>query len=422
MGAPPKLCIQMPPMPLTDIKIKNIKPESKTKKYFDGNGMYLEVTPKGGKYWRLKYRYAGKEKRLALGIYPDVSLKDAREKRDEARKLLDKVLDPSADKKAKKLERHESTKNSFSAISEEWISKQTPRWSEIHSSKVQRMLNKDLLPWLGSRPIAEITPKELLGVLRKVEGRGALESAKRTKQVAGQVFRYGVAIGICERDPSQDLKDALAPPVKTHRAAVTEPEEVGRLLLALDGYEGSPVVQAALKLAPLTFVRPGELRHAEWTEIDLEQKEWKIPGHKMKARADHIVPLSTQAIRILEELRPLTGHFQFVFISGRSPRRPMSNNAVLAAMRRMDIPKEHMSGHGFRAMARTILDEVLGYRVDWIEHQLAHAVKDVHGRAYNRTAHLDKRREMMQHWADYLYKLKAEAINGNVLVGNFGTN
>lgn len=396
-------------MPLTEIKVKSIKPEEKTKRYFDGGGMYLEVTPKGGKYWRYKYRYSGKEKRLALGVYPDVSLKSAREKLFEARKLLDQDIDPSQHKQDKKLLRTEAAQNSFRAIAEEWIRKQASSWSEIHTNKVQRMLNKDLLPWLGTRPISEIAPRELLNVVRKLEDRGALESAKRTKQVAGQVFRYGVAIGVCERDPSQDLKGALATPVKTHRAAVTEPKEVGRLLLALDGYDGSPTVQAALKLAPLTFVRPGELRHAEWSEIDWGAQEWKIPNHKMKARADHIVPLSRQSLEALNEIQPLTGHRQYIFPSGRSPKRPMSNNAVLAAMRRMDIPKDQMSGHGFRAMARTILDEVLGYRVDWIEHQLAHAVRDVHGRAYNRTAHLEGRKEMMQHWADYLDQLKTEA-------------
>lgn len=408
------------PMPLTEIRVKSLKPEEKTKRYFDGGGMYLEVTPKGSKYWRFKYRFGGKEKRLAIGVYPDVSLKDAREKLSNARKLLDQDIDPSQHKKDKKLLRVEAAQNSFRAISEEWIKKQASGWSEIHTNKVQRMLNKDLLPWLGTRPISEITPRELLNVLRKLEDRGALESAKRTKQVAGQVFRYGVAIGVCERDPSQDLKDALATPVKTHRAAVTEPKEVARLLLALDGYEGSPTVQAALKLAPLTFVRPGELRHAEWSEIDWEASEWKIPGNKMKAGFDHIVPLSKQALDALKEIHPLTGHRQYVFPSGRSPKRPMSNNAVLAAMRRMDIPKEQMSGHGFRAMARTILDEVLGYRVDWIEHQLAHAVRDVHGRAYNRTAHIEGRREMMQSWADYLEGLKLEELSGNVLAGNFG--
>ena len=282
------------------------------------------------------------------------------------------------------------------------------------------MLSKNLNPWLGHRPIAEITAPELLSVLRRIESRGALETAKRTKQVAGQVFRFAVATGRAERDPSQDLKEALAAPVKKHLAAVTEPKAVGRLLIALDGYEGTPVVRAALKLAPLTFVRPGELRNAEWSEIDLEAMEWRIPGEKMKMGQDHIVPLSDQAVEALQEIYPLTGHFQYVFPSARSPRRPMSNNAVLSAMRRMDVPKEQMSGHGFRAMARTILDEVLGFRVDWIEHQLAHAVKDVHGRAYNRTAHLDKRKKMMQAWADYLDNLRAEASTSNVIPGAFG--
>lgn len=406
-------------MPLTSTTIRNAKPTAKTQKLSDGGGMYLEITPKGGTYWRLKYRFNGKEKRLALGVYPTISLKEAREKREEAKKLLAKGIDPNEAKKAQKRLQGESITNSFQAVGEEWFLKQTNRWSEVHQTKIRWMLDKNLYPWLATRPISEITPPELLSVLRKIESRGALETAKRTKQVAGQVFRYGVAIGACERDPSQDLRDALATPAKKHLAAITEPKEVGRLLLALDSYEGSPTVRAALKLAPLTFVRPNELRHAEWSEIDWDAKQWKIPASKMKGGADHIVPLSKQSLDTLQELFPLTGRDQYIFPSARSKRRPMSNNAVLSAMRRMDIPKEQMSGHGFRAMARTILDEVLGYRVDWIEHQLAHAVKDVHGRAYNRTAHLDKRKDMLQHWADYLDQLRLEAMNGNVIAGEF---
>lgn len=396
-------------MPLTNTQIKNFKPQAKTKKLSDGGGMYLEVTPAGGTYWRLKYRFGGKEKRLALGVYPDVSLQEARERRADARKLLANGIDPSLAKQTQKHLQKESAENSFQAVAEEWFLKQIHRWSEVHQTKVRWMLDKNLYPWLGSRPIAEITPPELLRVLRRIESRGALETAKRTKQVAGQAFRYGVAIGACERDPSQDLRDALAAPEKKHLASVTDPKEIGPLLLALDGYQGSPAVRAALKLAPLTFVRPGELRHAEWSEIDWEAEEWKIPGHKMKTGTDHIVPLSRQALDALKEIYPLTGHGQWVFPSQRSMRRPMSNNAILSAMRRMDIPKEQMSGHGFRAMARTVLDEVLCFRVDWIEHQLAHAVKDVHGRAYNRTKHLPERKKMMQEWADYLDQQKDEA-------------
>jgi integrase len=268
---------------------------------------------------------------------------------------------------------------------------------------------------LGQRPISEITAPELLAVLRRIESRGAIETAKRTKQVAGQVFRFAVATGRTERDPSQDLKDALAASVKKHLAAITEPKAVGPFLCALDAYQGTPIIRAALQMAPLTFVRPGELRNAQWSEINFDTAEWRIPAERMKARQPHIVPLSRQALEVLQELHLITGRGVYLFPSPRSPRRPMSDNAVLSAMRRMGVGKEEMCGHGFRAMARTILDEILNYRVDWIEHQLAHAVKDANGRAYNRTSHLEGRRKMMQGWADYLDTLRMQANGSNVV-------
>lgn len=405
-------------MPLTDQNVKQAKPRDKTYRLTDEKGMYLEVTPAGGKYWRLKYRYGGKEKRLALGVYPAISLKKAREKREEARLMLADGIDPSAHKQIQKLTAATATQNTFEAIALEWFAKEKPGWAESHWSRIQRMMKRDLFPYIGARPIAEIGAPELLAVLRKIESRGALESAKRTKQIAGQVFRYGVATGRCERDPSQDITGALANPVKTHRAAVTDPKLVGPLLNALDGYQGSTVVACALRFAPLTFVRPGELRTARWADIDFDKAEWRFLVTKTKT--EHIVPLSRQALEILEELHPLTGRSEYVFPSARSPRRPMSDNAVLSAMRRMAIGKDEMCGHGFRAMARTILDEELNFRTDWIEHQLAHAVKDVHGRAYNRTAHLPQRKKMMQAWADYLDNLKAQAVNNNVIPAKFG--
>jgi len=405
---------------LKPITVKQAKPKAKEYKLFDGGGLYLLVKNDGAKYWRMKYRIHGKEKLLALGVYPDVSLAEAREKRFEARRQISQEIDPSHLKKAEKQARGESNSNSFEAIGFEWFEKQKSKWSATHTQKVEWMLTANLFPWLGKRPISEITPPELLATLRRIESRGALETALRTKQVSGQVFRYAIATGRAERDPSQDLRNALATPIKKHLAAVTAPKDVGPLLLVLDGYNGSPIVRAALKLAPLTFVRPGELRHAEWAEFDIENAEWKIPAHKMKTKVDHIVPLSTQAIEALIEIYPLTGTGRYVFPSARSSKRPMSDNAVLAAFRRLGIAKEQMSGHGFRAMARTILDEVLGYRVDWIEHQLAHAVKDVHGRAYNRTAHLDKRKKMMQSWADYLDQLRVQASAPNIISGKFG--
>ena len=392
-------------MPLTDTAIRNAKPVQKAKKLFDGGGMYLEVAPSGGKWWRLKYRFGGKEKRLSLGVYPDVSLKDARERRDEARKLLANGIDPGENRKAKKAAKVERAANSFEVVAREWFAKRSPNWSASHTPRIIRRLEQDIFPWIGGKPIADLTPPQLLEAIRRIEKRGALETAHRVLRSCGQVLRYAVATGRAERVISGDLRGAL-PPVKVeHFASVTEPEKVADLLRAMDGYEGTLTVCCALRLAPLVFVRPGELRHAKWSDIDLDSAEWCYTVTKTDTR--HIVPLSKQAVAILRELHPLTGRGCYVFPSARSMARPMSDNAILAAMRRMGISKEEMSGHGFRAMARTILDEVLGFRPDYIEHQLAHAVRDPNGRAYNRTAHLPERRKMMQQWADYLDELKA---------------
>ena len=400
---------------LTDIAVRKAAARDKPYKLTDGGGLYLLVERTGAKYWRMAYRFAAKQKLLALGVYPEVTLKEARTARDEARKQLNNDVDPGELRKVKKIMRIESGGNTFEVVALEWFSRQKVTWAEKHWVKVQWMLEKNLFPWIGTRPIADITPPELLATLRRIESRGAIETAKRTKQVAGQVFRYAVATGRAARDPSHDLKGALATSVKKHLAAITEPKKVGPLLLMLDGYEGTAIIRAALRLAPLTFVRPGELRNATWSEIDFEAAEWRIPAERMKTRLPHIVPLSSQSVEILKELHSLTGRFAYLFPSPRSPRRPMSDNAVLAALRRAGIAKEEMCGHGFRAMARTILDEVLNYRVDWIEHQLAHAVRDVNGRAYNRTAHLEGRRQMMQGWADYLDTLRSQASGSNVV-------
>ncbi|BAZ94070.1 integrase [Thiohalobacter thiocyanaticus] len=396
-------------MPLTDTAIRNAKAGDKARKLFDGGGLYLEVAPSGGKWWRLKYRYGGKEKRLSLGVYPDVSLKDARDRRDEARKLLANDIDPSENRKATKAAKVERAANSFEAVAREWYAKHSPNWSANHGDRIIRRLERDIFPWLGGKPVADITAPQLLEVIRRIEQRGALETAHRALGNCGQVFRYAVATGRAERDPTGDLRGALPPVKGTHFASVTEPKKVAEVLRALDGYEGTLPVRCALRLAPLVFVRPGELRHAEWADIDLDAAEWRYTVKK--TNTPHIVPLSRQAMDILRELHPLTGNGRYVFPSARNPRgdKPMSDNAILAAMRRMGISKEEMSGHGFRAMARTILDEVLGFRPDFIEHQLAHAVRDPNGRAYNRTAHLRERRKMMQKWADYLDKLKAGA-------------
>ncbi len=404
-------------MPLTDTAARQAKPKAKDYKLSDAGGLFLLVKTNGSKYWRLKYRYLGAEKLLALGVYPEVKLAGARRGADEARQQLRDGVDPGELRKIRKATKAEAAANSFQSVAEEWFAKQSPIWSEAHATKTLWMLERNLFPWLGTRPISDITPPELLASLRRIESRGAHDTAKRARQVAGQVFRFAVATGRAERDPSLDLRGALAASVKQHFPAITDPKAVGPLLQAIDDYRGTPVVRAALRLAPLTFVRPGELRKALWSEIDLDAAEWRIPAERMKARQAHIVPLSEQAVAILRELQPLTGRGEYVFPSARSPRRPMSDNAVLAAMRRMGIGKEEMCGHGFRAMARTILDEVLGYRVDWIEHQLAHAVKDANGRAYNRTSHLKDRKKMMQGWADYLDSLKTSS---NVIPVDFG--
>ncbi len=394
-------------MPLTDTAIKRTRPGTKTTKLFDGGGLYLEVAPSGGKWWRLKYRFGGKEKRLSLGVYPDVGLKLARDRRDDARKLLANDVDPGEHRKATKAAEGESAANGFEVLAREWFAKFKPNWVASHADKIISRLERDLFPWIGSRPISELKAPELLTCLRRVEARGALETAHRILQNCGQVFRYAIATGRAERNPADDLRGALPPVKEKHLASMTDPKAVASLLRACDGYEGSFVTLCALRLAPLVFVRPGELRKAEWTEIDLDKAEWNIAAERMKMREPHLVPLSNQAIAILRELHALTGRGRYVFPGARTNGRPMSDNAILAALRRMGIGKDEMSGHGFRAMARTILDEVLHVRPDYIEHQLAHAVRDPNGRAYNRTAHLVERRKMMQRWADYLDKLKA---------------
>jgi integrase len=393
-------------MALTDTACKQAKPTGKTVRLFDGGGLYLEVSPSGGRWWRLKYRFDHKEKRLSLGTYPDVGLKDARNRRDDARKLLASGVDPGANRKALKASRVDRVANTFEVLAREWYEKHLSGWAPSYSTLLLRLFERDIFPWIGSRPIAEIAAPELLAVLRRIESRQALETAHRARGNCGQVFRYAIATGRAERDPSADLRGALPPAIGEHLAAVTKPEEVGALLRVLNDYDGSPVVAAALRLAPLVFVRPGELRSAEWATINLDKAEWAFTTSKTKT--EHIVPLAPQAVAILRDLQPLTGSGRYVFPCATTNARPMSNNAVLAAMRRLGIPTSEMCGHAFRAMARTLLDEVLGFRPDVIEHQLAHAVRDPLGRAYNRTAHLAERRRMMAVWADYLGKLKAD--------------
>ena len=391
-------------MPLTDTLARNAKPAAKTVRMFDRDGLYLEVSPRGGKWWRLKYRFAGREKRVSLGVYPEVNLKKARARTIEARQLLEAGVDPSENRRAAKAAQIGGAANSFEVVTREWIDRQMKSWVKGHGERILTRFERDIFPWIGARPIADLTAPELLTTVRRIEKRGALETAHRALGNCGQVFRYAIATGRAKRDPTVDLRGALPPVRPTHFAAITEPKRVGALMRAIEGYEGSLTVRCALRLAPLVFVRPGELRHAEWTAMDLEGGEWRYTV--TKTNTPHVVPLSSQAVAVLRELKPLTGRGRYVFSSARSSQRPMSDNAILAAMRRMGIAKDEMSGHGFRAMARTILDEVLGFRPDFIEHQLAHAVRDPNGRAYNRTAHLAERRKMMQAWADYLDKLK----------------
>jgi len=394
-------------MSMTDIAIRNAKSREKAYSLTDGRGLSLQVQPTGGKWWRLRYRFDGKSRMLSLGVYPDVSLSHARERRDEARKLVAAGIDPSENRKAQKSAQANRAANSFEVVTREWFARYSSNWVEHHSNRIIRRFERDIFPWVGGCPVATITAMELLTVVRRIESRGALETAHRALSNCGQVFRYAVATGRIERDPSSDLRGALPPTKVEHFSAVTEPKQVAILLRILDGYEGTFTVACALRLAPLVFVRPGELRKAEWSDIDLSTAEWRYII--TKTNTEHIVPLASQAMTILQELHILTGTGRYVFPGARTNDRPMSDNAILAAMRRMGIGKDEMSGHGFRAMARTILDEVLGVRPDLIEHQLAHAVKDANGRAYNRTAHLPERRKMMQIWADYLDKIKQGA-------------
>ncbi len=394
-------------MALTDTATRNAKTAESPYSLADSGGLSLRIQPNGGKWWRFRYRFGGKAKMLSLGIYPDVRLKDARVRRDAARKLLADGIDPGEHRKEAKAERAIRAANSLEAVTREWAEKMATSWVPAYGQRLLRRFERDIFPLIGEKPISEIKPVELLAVLRKIEARGAIETAHRARGDCGQVFRYAIATGRAERDVAGDLRGALEPKHTKHFASVTEPAKVAELLRALDGYQGSPIVLGAMRLAPLVFVRPGELRHAQWKDIDLDVGEWRYTVTKTKT--DHLVPLASQAVAILRDLQLITATGRYVFPSARSTGRPMSDNAVLAAMRRSGIPADEMTGHGFRAMARTILDEVLGFRPDFIEHQLAHAVRDPNGRAYNRTAHLSQRKKMMQAWADYLDKIKAGA-------------
>lgn len=395
-------------MALTDLQVRTAKPKDKPYKLADSGGLFLLVTTSGGKLWRFKYRVSGKEKLLALGSYPDLSLADARELRDDARKQLAKDIDPFAVRKAKK-EAQTEQETTFEVVAREWFSRNESAWSTGHAVTVKSRLVRDVYPVIGTRPVAEIKAPELLAMLQKIEARGNLETAYRIKVICGQVFRYAGQTGRTETDPTAVLRGALQKRKEKHHAAITDPKQVVKLLRDIDEYGGSFIVKSALLLAPLVFVRPGELQKAEWTEFNLDTAEWNIPAERMKMKEPHLVPLSTQALKILYSLKEVTGDGKYLFPNYRTTARPMSDVAVLAALRSMGYDKDTMTTHGFRAMARTIMEEVLQERYELIEHQLAHTVRDPNGRAYNRTTHLQARREMMQRWANYLDGLKAGA-------------
>ena len=393
------------------MKIDKAKPQEKEVKLYDGGGLFLLITPSGGKLWNLKYRFGGKEKKLALGAYPLVSLEAARQRREEAKKLLANGVDPGEMKKVLKATTKDKSVNTFEVVSREWHLKfsSAGKWSPSHAADILHRLEKDIFPPLGSRPISEIKPMDLLKVLERIASRGALDTAHRLRHHCGMIFRYAVVTERAERDIAADLKGALPAVKNGHHAAPTTPQRLLPLLRAIDDYEGSFVVKCTLQLLPLVFCRPGELRAAEWTEVDFDKAIWEIPASRMKMKQPHIVPLSKQAIAILESLKSLTGFGKYLFPCQRSTLRCMSDNAYNAALRRMGFSKDEATAHGFRASARTILDEVLHVPVVLIEHQLSHSVRDPLGRAYNRTSHLDERMKMMQQWAAYLDNLKSGA-------------
>lgn len=397
-------------MALTELQIKNAKATDKPLKLSDGGGLFLLVQssdPKDSKYWRLAYRFAGKQKTLALGVYPDVSLSDARSGREAARKILANDADPSAIKKAQKAAVVALAENSFEIVAREWLSKFSKDWKDSHNITIIGRLVNDIFPWLGVRPIGEITAPELLAVLRRIESRGALSTAHRCLSICGQIFRYAIATGRAQRDLSADLRGALPPHRGKHLATITEPIKIGQLMRDIEGYKGSFIVRCALRIAPMVFLRPIELSRAEWAEMDLDKAEWRIPAGKMKMKSLHIIPLSSQVVATLRDLHPLTGDGKYVFPNVRTNTLPMAGNTLLAAIRAMGYTPNEMTAHGFRHMASTLLNEQ-GFNADVIERQLAHKASGVRA-IYNGAEYLPERQRMMQHWADYLDGLKAGA-------------
>jgi integrase len=398
-------------MPLTDAAVRAAKPREKAYKLADGQGMYLEVKPTGAKYWRLKYRFDGKERLAALGVYPTVSLLAARKAREAIKDQLRAGLDPSHEKRRVQLEAGLRRTNSFEAIAREWHETKCQTWKPSYADGVIALIEKELFPALGARPIAEITPPELLAVLRKIEARGALEMSKKSMQLAGQVFRFGVATGRCERDPTPDLKGALKTRKAKNMARISE-AELPELMRKIASYDGEFQTRLALQFMALTFVRTGEMRFAEWSEIDEAKAEWRIPAERMKMPSPHIVPLSTQALEVIRQLRELNGRWKWIFPSQSNTQKPISENTVLFALYRMGY-HSRMTGHGFRGLASTILNEN-GFEPDWIERQLAHSERNDVRAAYNHAQYLPERRRMMQWWADYLSDSSGRGKNETV--------
>jgi integrase len=396
-------------MPLTDVAVRNAKPLERAYKLSDERGLFLLVSPSGGRLWRFKYRFEGKEKLLAIGPYPEIGLADARRRREEARAMVTGGKDPSREKQLKRVRARKDAVDTFAAIAKEFCDKRkrdgTKGWSPATAVRSEYLLSLVSLS-IGKMPVKEIEPADILAAVRRIEKRGKLESARRALQLAGAVFRYAVATARAVSDPTRDLRGALTAPTVTHYAAITEPEKVGQLLRAIDEYDGSPVTRLALQIAPHVFVRPGELRHAQWEEIDLEKPLWVIPAAKMKMRKPHHVPLSSQVVDLLGQVRAITGPKGYVFPSLRSRDRPMSENTLNAGLRRLGYATDEMTAHGFRAMASTLLNECGKWHPDAIERALAHGDRDRVRAAYHRGAHWDERVAMAQWWSDFLDQLR----------------
>ena len=392
-------------MSLSDTQLRNMKATGKAQKISDGGGLYLHLSPAGGKLWRMAYRFEGKQKTVCFGAYPALSLKEAREKRDESKALLARGIDPSLHKQAAKAASIAETANAYEVVAREWHAKYAPGWTESNAERVLARQAKDVFSFIGKRPIAQISAPELLAVLRKVEERGALDTAHRILQDTSRIFRYAIATGRAERDPGADLKGALPVPRKGHFSTIVDTKEIGQLLRDIDAYSGNLIVRAALRLAPYVFVRPGELRKAEWSEFDLENAEWRIPAKRMKMRVLHIVPLSRQVLGILRDLHPYSGDGLYLFPSVRAKSAPISDMTLLAGLRRLGYSKEQMTVHGFRSLASTLLNEQ-GFNRDWVERQLAHGERNSVRASYNYAEYLPERRKMMQTWADFLDSLR----------------